>query len=57
MVLGENPREKAGLLSILLFAWTVPIFRRGYAKVLELKDMFRPLNVDRSDQLGNRLET
>lgn len=54
--LPENPRETAGFFSILFFTWTLPLFKKGYAKILELEDMFRPLNVDRSDQLGNRLE-
>lgn len=54
--LQENPLEGAGLLSIWLFAWTIPLFKKGYRKVLELEDMFRPLSVDRSNLLGDRLD-
>lgn len=52
----ENPRETANIFSILLFSWTIPLFKKGYYKVLELEDIFRPLNVDRSELLGDRLE-
>lgn len=52
----DNPRERAGLLSVLLFYWTIPLFKKGYGKVLQLEDIFKPLNVDRSDSLGNRLD-
>ena len=51
-----NPREGANILSIFLFSWTIPLFKRGYSKVLELEDLFRPLNADRSELLGDRLE-
>lgn len=54
--MSANPREGANIFSILLFSWTIPIFKRGYSKVLELGDIFRPLNADRSELLGNRLE-
>lgn len=54
--LPENPRENSNLLSILTFAWTVPIFQKGYTKVLEFQDFYRPMNCDRSDSLGERLE-
>lgn len=54
--LSSNPREKANFFSVLFFAWTVPLFRKGNAKVLEMEDMFQPLKVDRSESLGNRLE-
>lgn len=52
----ENPRETANIFSILLFSWTIPLFKKGYNKVLELEDIFRPLDVDRSELLGDRLE-
>lgn len=54
--LPTNPREKAGIFSILFFCWTFPIFKKGYSKVLQLDDIFQPLNVDRSELLGNRLD-
>lgn len=52
----DNPHENAGLFSKLFFQWTIPLFKRGYNKVLELEDIFKPLNVDKSDVLGDRLE-
>uniref|UniRef100_A0A182P629 Uncharacterized protein n=1 Tax=Anopheles epiroticus TaxID=199890 RepID=A0A182P629_9DIPT len=54
--LPPNPRQNASILSTLTFWWTIDLFRKGYSKVLELQDLFRPLDVDRSDALGDRLE-
>uniref|UniRef100_A0A182K842 Uncharacterized protein n=1 Tax=Anopheles christyi TaxID=43041 RepID=A0A182K842_9DIPT len=54
--LPPNPRQNASLPSVLTFWWTIDLFRKGYSKVLELQDLFRPLDVDRSDVLGDRLE-
>lgn len=51
----ENPREKASVFSVLTFYWTFGLFRKGYSKVLELEDLVRPLNADRSERLGNLL--
>lgn len=51
-----NPREKANIISVLLFWWTIGIFKKGYKKVLELHDLCQPLNVDQSEKLGNRLD-
>lgn len=52
----ENPREKAGIVSILTFWYALDLFRKGYHKVLEIDDLFRPLKVDESGSLGDRLE-
>ncbi|CAO1406085.1 unnamed protein product [Diamesa tonsa] len=52
----ENPREKANIFSILTFWWTIDLFRKGYSKVLELEDLFKPLEIDKSEVLGTRLE-
>lgn len=51
-----NPREKANLLSVLMFWWTIGIFRKGFRKVFELTDLFEPLAVDHSERLGDRLD-
>lgn len=51
-----NPRDKANIVSVLLFWWTLPIFRKGYSKVLELTDLYEPCDVDHSQKLGDRLE-
>lgn len=55
--LPPNPCDNANRLSKLLFVWTVPLFKKGYAKVLQLEDMFQPMTCDKSETLGNRLET
>lgn len=54
--LPSNPREKTNFLSILFFTWTIPLFKKGYAKVLQFDDIFQPLKSDKSDVLGDRLE-
>ena len=54
--LPRNPREKSNILSILLFTWTIPLFKKGYTKVLQLDDIFQPLPYDKSELLGDRLE-
>ncbi|XP_037037714.1 multidrug resistance-associated protein 4-like isoform X1 [Bradysia coprophila] len=54
--LPPNPREHSNIFSILTFTWTIPLFKRGYTKILELDDIFQPLNADRSSLLGDRLE-
>lgn len=54
--LPQNPREKTNFLSVLFFTWTLPLFKKGYGKVLELEDIFQPLKSDRSDLGGDRLE-
>lgn len=54
--LPPNPRESANILSIVFFTWTLPIFKKGYEKILKLGDIFRPLNSDKSDRLGDQLE-
>lgn len=52
----ENPRENSNILSIMFYWWTISMFRTGYAKVLDIEDVFQPLKVDRSECLGERLE-
>lgn len=54
--LQTNPRERANWLSILFFAWTIPIFKRTHGKLLDASDVNEPLKEDQSYVLGNRLE-
>jgi len=54
--LPPNPRDKANFVSVLIFWWTIDLFKKGYRKVLQLEDLFKPINVDRSEALGDRLE-
>ncbi|XP_076648329.1 ATP-binding cassette sub-family C member 4 [Halictus rubicundus] len=51
-----NPREKASLVSVLLWWWTIGLFKTGYKKVLQTDDLYDPLKTDRSHVLGDRLE-
>lgn len=51
-----NPRDTAGILSVIFYVWTLPLFRKGYEKILELSDVFHPRRGDRSETLGQRLE-
>lgn len=54
--LPPNPRENSSILSILSFAWTLPLFKKGYTKELELDDIFQPIISDKSNLLGQELE-
>lgn len=51
-----NPRKSASFLSVLLFAWSIPIFRRGWNKPFDGSSAYEPLDEDRSKYLGDRLE-
>uniref|UniRef100_A0A182VRM2 Uncharacterized protein n=1 Tax=Anopheles minimus TaxID=112268 RepID=A0A182VRM2_9DIPT len=54
--LSSNPRQNANLLSILTFWWTADMFRKGYSQTFEISDLYTPLEEDRADRLGDRLE-
>lgn len=54
--LQPNPRDDTNFFSKIFFIWTIPLFKKGYSKILQMEDMFRPLNCDRSDSMGDRLE-
>lgn len=54
--LQSNPRDTANIFSIIFFYWTIPLFKKGYAKILEIEDLFCPLQADKSKSLGERLE-
>ncbi|KDR20353.1 putative multidrug resistance-associated protein [Zootermopsis nevadensis] len=51
-----NPRENANHISVLLFWWTVDLFKKGYRKNLVEEDLYNPLKTDASEYLGNKLE-
>lgn len=55
-VLPSNPRENSNIFSVMFFTWTLPLFKKGYSKILELGDIFQPLGCDKSALLGERLE-
>lgn len=50
-----NPCENSSLLSKVTFSWTLPLFKKGYSKILEISDLYETLNEDRADILGERL--
>lgn len=52
----RNPRENSTIFGILTFWYTREIFRVGYSKILEIKDLYLPLHEDESGLLGDRLE-
>ncbi|XP_055544991.1 ATP-binding cassette sub-family C member 4-like isoform X1 [Wyeomyia smithii] len=52
----ENPRQDAGLFSVLTFWWTTDMFRKGSSRTLGLSDLYKPLNEDHADRLGDRLQ-
>ncbi|XP_055378030.1 ATP-binding cassette sub-family C member 4-like [Condylostylus longicornis] len=54
--LPPNPKDKANIVSVLLFGWTINVFKTGYSKVLQVTDLFQPLQKDLSSSLGDRLE-
>lgn len=55
--LPPNPCEKANIFSKSLFTWILPFFKKSYKRDLEIADVYRPLKSDRSEILGQRLET
>ncbi|KOC62298.1 Multidrug resistance-associated protein 4 [Habropoda laboriosa] len=52
----QNPRETANPISRLFFGWTREIFCKGAKRDLLLSDLYRPLEVDKSKRLTDRLE-
>lgn len=52
----DNPRENANIVSALTFWYALGLFKKGYNKVLGIDDLFKPLKVDESGALGDRLE-
>lgn len=55
-IVSVSPRKSANFISVLFFAWSIPIFKKGLEKQLDSSDIYEPLEEDCSDQLGNRLE-
>ncbi|XP_060647521.1 ATP-binding cassette sub-family C member 4 [Drosophila nasuta] len=52
----KNPRQRANILSQLIFAWAVPFLYRGSRRGLNTNDLTECLKEDHSEQLGDRLE-
>ncbi|KAH8336344.1 hypothetical protein KR059_002930 [Drosophila kikkawai] len=52
----KNPRQKANIISQLIFAWVIPLLYRGSRRGLNTDDLTKCLKEDQSEQLGDRLE-
>jgi ATP-binding cassette subfamily C (CFTR/MRP) protein 4 len=51
-----HPREKANIVSLLSFFYTLRLFRKGCKHDLEEDDLYEVLSKYRSKQLGDQLE-
>lgn len=54
--LPKCPRENANWLSYLTFSWVLQIFFKGKNKTLGEEDLFQPLEDQKADTLGSKLE-
>ncbi|KAK9696593.1 ABC transporter [Popillia japonica] len=52
-----NPRERANILSVLMFLYVLPVFFKAYKKGLKEDDLYEPLEEHKSTKLGEKLES
>ncbi|XP_022909501.2 probable multidrug resistance-associated protein lethal(2)03659 [Onthophagus taurus] len=52
----ENPKAEANIFSKLTFAWMGNIFYKGVKRGVNVTDLFKTLNSDNSEILGDRLQ-
>ncbi|KAM9851263.1 ATP-binding cassette sub-family C member 4-like [Aulostomus maculatus] len=52
----DNPSASTNLLSKMFFCWLNPLFRVGFKRRLEEDDMYKVLEEDASDRLGEELQ-
>ncbi|SPP86205.1 probable multidrug resistance-associated protein lethal(2)03659 isoform X4 [Drosophila guanche] len=52
--LPTNPRESAGILSSLMFCFTLPILFKGRNKTLQPTDLYNALEEHKAESLGDR---
>ncbi|XP_057653043.1 ATP-binding cassette sub-family C member 4-like [Diorhabda carinulata] len=52
----ENPKKTSSLLSKLFFGWLIPLITKGSKQNLELGDLYKPLDRDKSKILTDKLE-
>ncbi|KAG5876595.1 hypothetical protein JTB14_021562 [Gonioctena quinquepunctata] len=52
----ENPKKKANFVSLLFFWWMVEVVKKGTKAGLEILDLYKALDADKSKFLGDKLE-
>ncbi|XP_025202348.1 probable multidrug resistance-associated protein lethal(2)03659 isoform X2 [Melanaphis sacchari] len=50
-----NPRSKANIFEIITYKWILKFIKKGLNKELDLIDLYKVLDCDSSDLLGNKL--
>lgn len=53
--LPRNPRERANILSHVLFWYTNPVFKKSKKKEIGMEDLYAVLKTHKSDDLGDRM--
>ncbi|KAE9537850.1 hypothetical protein AGLY_005822 [Aphis glycines] len=52
----HNPRSEANIFGIITFSWIFEIVKKGLKQNLNLNDLYKNLNEDSSELLGNKLQ-
>ncbi|CAH1738397.1 unnamed protein product [Aphis gossypii] len=52
----HNPRSEANILGIITFSWIFEIVKKGLKQDLNFIDLYKNLNEDSSELLGNKLQ-
>ncbi|XP_059608887.1 probable multidrug resistance-associated protein lethal(2)03659 [Phlebotomus argentipes] len=52
-----NPGIRENFFSLLTFYWSYPIIAKGFRKVIQVRDLWRPCKQHRSEVIGSELET
>ncbi|XP_070538062.1 ATP-binding cassette sub-family C member 4-like isoform X3 [Ptychodera flava] len=52
----KNPIQTANIISKLFYWWLNPLFKHGYSRALEVKDMYKTLPEDSAEKLSDDLE-
>ncbi|CAH1105116.1 unnamed protein product [Psylliodes chrysocephalus] len=52
----ENPKKRANVLKKLFFGWMITVIRKAAKTGLDVNDLYKAMQKDKSEQLGDRLE-
>ncbi|CAG9858692.1 unnamed protein product [Phyllotreta striolata] len=52
----ENPKKKANFITKLFFGWMIGVIKTGTKHGLEIKDLFKAMEKDKSENLTDRLD-